>query len=87
MHKHREENAMPKVGFLVDLKKTPESSNNRIAHERNERRADEPKVMRRQDLPRDHRHQGAQHGVSPLIEKELGDVGRIPPDRPWMVGN
>jgi putative FmdB family regulatory protein len=44
------------------------SSNNRIAHEHNERSAHEPKVVRREDLPQDHSHQ---HRVSPLIKKQL----------------
>jgi hypothetical protein len=30
------------------------SPNKRILHERNERSAHEPKVVRREDLPRDH---------------------------------
>jgi hypothetical protein len=59
------------------------SSNNRIAHERNERSAHEPKVVRREDLSRDHRH----HGVSPLIKQQFGDVQKSPPARPWMVGH
>jgi hypothetical protein len=60
--------------------------NNRIAHDGDERSAHEPKVMRREDVPRDHRHQGPQHGVSPLIKQQFGDVPRNPPDRPWTVG-
>ena len=93
---------MPKVGFHVDLKKTPESmpikthsrwhpelplvlsSNSGIAHERN---AHEPKVVRREDLPRDCRHQDPQQGVSPLIKQQFGDVRRSPPDQPLMVGH
>jgi putative FmdB family regulatory protein len=63
------------------------SSNNRVAHERNERSAHEPRVERREDLPGDSRHQGHQHGVSPLIRQQFGDVQRSPPDRPWMVGH
>jgi hypothetical protein len=62
-------------------------SNNRIAHERNERSAHEPKVVRREDLPRDRRHNGHDHGVSPLIKRQFGDVRKSPPDRPWMVGH
>jgi hypothetical protein len=62
------------------------SSNNRTAHERNERIAHKPNVMRCEDVPRDHRHQGLQHGVSPLIKQQFGDVRRSPPDRPWVVG-
>ena len=63
------------------------SSNNRIAHERNERSAHEPKVARREDLPRDHRHHGHAHGVSPLIKQQFGDVHKSPPSRPWLVGH
>jgi len=61
------------------------SSNNRIAHERNERSAHEPKVVRRADLPRDHHHHGAPH--SPLIRQQFGEVHKSPADRPWMVGH
>jgi putative FmdB family regulatory protein len=63
------------------------SWNNRVAHERNERSAHEPKVVRREDLPRDHGHHGHRHGVSPLIKQQFGEVHRSPPDRPWMVGH
>ena len=63
------------------------SSNNRIAHERNERSAHEPKVVRREDLPRDRRQHDDHHGVSPLIKQQFGDVHKSPPDRPWMVGH
>jgi hypothetical protein len=63
------------------------SSNNRVAHERNERSAHEPKVMRREDLPRDHRHHHHQHGASAPIKQQFGDVHRSHPDRPWMVGH
>jgi putative FmdB family regulatory protein len=64
------------------------SRNNRVAHERNERSAHEPKVVRRKDLPHDHRHHGHhRHGVSPLIKQQFGEVHRSPPDRPWMVGH
>ena len=60
------------------------SSNNRIAHERNERSAHEPKVVRTEDLPRGHhRHPG----VSRLIKQQFGDVHPSPPSRPWMVGH
>jgi hypothetical protein len=61
-------------------------ANNRIAHERNERSAHEPKIMRREDLPnaRPHHHQ---HGVSPLIKQQFGDVHPSPSSRPWMVGH
>ena len=63
------------------------SSNNRIAHERNERSAHEPKVVRREDMSHDHRHHHNHHHVSPLIKQQFGDVRRSPPDRPWMVGH
>jgi len=63
------------------------SSNNRVAHERNERSAHEPKVVRREDLPPGRLHHGHQHGVSPLIKQQFGDVQKSPPDRPWMVGH
>jgi putative FmdB family regulatory protein len=63
------------------------SSNNRVAHEHNERSAHEPKVVRRQDLPPDHRHHGHQHGVSPLIRQQLGDAHASMSGRPWMVGH
>jgi putative FmdB family regulatory protein len=59
------------------------SSNNRIAHERNERSAHEPKVVRREDLPHRHHHRS----VSPLIKQQFGDVHESPPSRPWMVGH
>jgi len=72
--------AAPKLAVL--------SRNNRVAHERNERSAHEPKVVRREDLPHDHRHHGHhRHGVSPLIKQQFGEVHRSPPDRPWMVGH
>ena len=61
------------------------SSNNRIAHQRNERSAHEPKVVRREDLPRHPRHHG--HAVSPLVKQQFGEVRSSPPDRPWMVGH
>jgi fluoride exporter len=61
------------------------SSNNRIAHERNERSAHEPKVVPREDLPKDRRKHG--HGVSPLIKQQFGDVLKSPPGRPWMAGH
>ena len=63
------------------------SSNNRVAHERNERSAHEPAVMRREDLPGERRHQPHRHGVSPLIKQQFGGVQRSPPGRPWMVGH
>jgi putative FmdB family regulatory protein len=63
------------------------SPNNRIAQERNERSAHEPKVVRREDLPQDHRHHGHGHGVNPLIKQQFGDVHKGPPDRQWMVGH
>jgi putative FmdB family regulatory protein len=59
------------------------SSNNRLAHERNERSAHEPKVMRREDLPNRHRHRH----VNPLIKQQFGDVHQSPTSRPWMVGH
>lgn len=71
--------AAPMLGVL--------SSNNRIAHEHNERSAHEPKVMRREDLPGDRRHHGHEHSVSPLIKQQFGNVRKSPPDRPWMVGH
>ena len=63
------------------------SSNNRVAQERNERSAHEPKVVRREDLPRDHWHHGHRHEVNPLIKQQFGNVQASPPDRPWMVGH
>jgi putative FmdB family regulatory protein len=63
------------------------SSNSRIAHERNERSAHEPKVMRREDLSHDHRRHGHHQGVSPLIKQQFGDVHPSPPSRPWVVGH
>jgi hypothetical protein len=63
------------------------SANNRIAHERNERSAHEPRVVRREDLPSDHSHHGHGRGINPLIKKQFGDVRRSPLDRPWMVGH
>jgi hypothetical protein len=63
------------------------SLNNRIAHERNERSAHEPKVVRREHLPRDDRHYGHRHEVSPLIKQQFGDVQKSPFTRPWMVGH
>jgi hypothetical protein len=71
--------AAPMLGVL--------SSNSRIAHERNERSAHEPKVMRREDLPQDRRHHGHHHRVSPLIKQQFGEVRQSPPSRPWMVGH
>jgi putative FmdB family regulatory protein len=60
------------------------SSNNRIAQERNERSAHEPKVVRREDLLQaPHRH----HAVSPLIKQQFGNVHESPPGRPWLVGH
>ena len=63
------------------------SKNNRIAHERNERGAHEPKVVRREVLSPHHRHHGHQHDISPLLKQQFGDVHKSPPDRPWMVGH
>ncbi len=62
------------------------SSNNRVAHERNERSAHEPKVVQRKDLPRGHSHHDHRH-VGPLIKQQFGDVQKSPPGRPWMVGH
>jgi len=61
------------------------STNNRIAHERNERSAHEPKVVRREDLPRQHGH-SHQKNTNPLIKQQFGNVTQSPPGRPWMVG-
>src|SRR5260370_820046 len=55
------------------------SSNIRVAHERNERRVHEPKVVRREDLPHDHHHHGHKRGVSPLIRQHFGDVQKSHP--------
>jgi putative FmdB family regulatory protein len=65
------------------------SPNNRVAHERNERSAHEPKVVRREDLPPSHSHTRGHHhhDVSPLIKQQFGNVHRSPPDRPLMVGH
>jgi putative FmdB family regulatory protein len=63
------------------------STNNRIAHERNERSAHEPKVVRREHLPPAHHHHGHGHGINPLIKQQFGDVHKSPPDRPWLVGH
>lgn len=70
--------AAPMLGLL--------STNNRIAHDRNERSAHEPRVVRREDLPRNHHH-GHQHNVNPLIKQQFGNVSQSPPGRPWMVGH
>ena len=70
--------AAPMLGAL--------STNNRIAHERNERSAHEPKVVRREDLPGGQRH-GHHHSVSPVIKQQFGNVSQSPPGRPWMVGH
>jgi CrcB protein len=63
------------------------SSNDRIVHERNERSAHEPKVVRREDLPPVHRHHEHDHGLSPLSKQQFGNIHRSPPDRPSMVGH
>jgi fluoride exporter len=63
------------------------SSNNRIAHERNERSAHEPKIVRHEDLPQDHRHHDHDHGVSPLIKQQFGNIHKSSPDRPSMVAH
>ena len=63
------------------------SASNRVAHERNERSAHEPKVMRREDLPRERLHQGHRPGASPLVRQQFGAVHEGARDRPWMVGH
>jgi putative FmdB family regulatory protein len=70
--------AAPMLGVL--------KTNNRIAHERNEKSAHEPMVVRREDLPRNHRH-GHRLSVNPSIERQFGNVSPSPPGRPWMVGH
>jgi putative FmdB family regulatory protein len=62
------------------------AQNNRIAHERNERSAHEPQVVRREDLPGNRHHADHQH-VSPLIRQQFGRVGSSPGHRSWMVGH
>jgi hypothetical protein len=57
--------------------------NNRVAHERNERSAHEPKVMWREDLPRDHH---PHHDISSLTKQQFSDVQSGPSDWPWMIG-
>jgi len=71
--------AAPMLGVL--------SPNKRILHERNERSAHEPKVVRREDLPGDHRHHKHDHGLRPLIKQQFADIRRSAPDRPSMVGH
>jgi putative FmdB family regulatory protein len=71
--------AAPMLGVL--------SPNKRILHERNERSAHEPKVVRREDLPRDHRHHEHDYDLSLLIKKQFADIRRSAPDRPSMVGH
>jgi hypothetical protein len=71
--------AAPMLGVL--------SPNKRILHERNERSAHEPKVVRREDLPRDHRHHEHDYDLSPLIKQQFADIRRSAPDRPSMVGH
>ena len=58
--------------------------NNRIAHERNERSAHEPRVVGREALL-----QGSapRRGVNPLVRKQFGDVHKGGADQPWMVGH
>ena len=63
------------------------SSNERIAHERNERSAHQPSVVRREDLPRHGTPRRHQHGVSPLLKQQFGEVNRSAHGRPWMVGH
>ena len=74
----RRQAAAPMLGVL--------STNTRIAHERNERSAHEPKVVRREDLPRGQRHDH-HHNINPLIKQQFGNVRQSPPDRLWMVGH
>ncbi len=62
------------------------SSNNRIAHEHNERSAHEPKVVPREELAPGNRHSHHQE-VNPLIKRQFGNVSQSPPGRPWMVGH
>lgn len=62
------------------------SSNNRIAHERNERSAHEPRVVRREHLPQGH-SDSHPHDVNPLIKQQFGNVSQGPPGWPWMVGH
>jgi hypothetical protein len=70
--------AAPMLGIL--------STHNRTAHERNERSAHEPRVVRREDLPHNHSH--THHpNVNPVIRRQFGDVRQSPPSRPWMVGH
>jgi putative FmdB family regulatory protein len=69
--------AAPMLGAL--------STNNRIAHERNERSAHEPQVVRREEVPRGHSHH--HQTVNPLIKRQFGNVSQSPPGRPWMVGH
>lgn len=65
------------------------SPSDRIAHERNERSAHEPKVVRREDLPgaRPRSHDHHHHDVSPLLKRQFGKVSRSHADRPWLVGH
>jgi putative FmdB family regulatory protein len=63
------------------------SAHERIAHERNERSAHQPAVVRREDLAQYGTHRRHQHGVSPLIKQQFGEANRSPPGRPWMVGH
>lgn len=58
--------------------------NNRIAHERNERSAHEPRVVRRGESFPDHSHQC---DVGPLVRQQFGDVQKSGADRPWMLGH
>ena len=59
------------------------SRTDRIAHDRNERSAHEPKVMRREDLPQAHHR----HAPNPRAEREFGHLHESHSHRPWMVGH
>ncbi|MBW7851641.1 MAG: zinc ribbon domain-containing protein [Rhodospirillales bacterium] len=64
--------------------------NTRIAHERNERSAHEPRVMRREDLPAEPGHHHHHHGGRVDEErrrKQFGHVHEARSHRPWMVGH
>lgn len=64
------------------------SRNDRIAHERNERSAHEPRVVRREDLPgRRHTHDHDHGDASPLVRQQFGEVSQSHADRPWLVGH
>jgi len=61
--------------------------NTRIAHERNERSAHEPKVGRREHLPQDKSHRGHAPPRNPKLAREFGHVQESHSHRPWMVGH